>query len=269
MNFKHMIILVALMGLMASCKKEKKSEKLTDTTQAGVVKKDTIYLLKGMVTSELLTPSPVTKTESFTYNDSRQLTKHTVAYKSASQNFTVSFNINYDGTGKITEVIKTGTQYYPWNRLTYSYSGNVMTTVYHYPAAPEDSLITTLNSKGYAEKVVAKEQQYQLVYDVDGNITQRNLFSNSNLSTPAFVTNFGYDKNKSPFKALKNNLYVLYQAFNDIYSPVNNRVSNNDLEFYNYTYNKGGYPTQMVVINSGIAARKIDYTYTVIIENEK
>jgi hypothetical protein len=261
-----MIILVALMGLMASCKKERNSEK---STQTEVGKKDTIYLLKEMVTNELLTSSPVTKTESFTYNDSRQLTKHTVVYKSDPQSFTVSFKINYDGMGKITEVVKTGTQYYPWNRLTYSYSGNVMTTVYHYPEAPADSLITTLNSKGYAEKIVGKEQQYQLIYDTDGNITKRGEYNNSDPSTPTFVTNFSYDKNNSPFKALKNNLYVLYQAFNDIYSPVNNRVSSNDLQFYNYTYNKDGYPMQMVVVQSAVAVRKIDFTYTVIIENKK
>jgi hypothetical protein len=251
------------MGLMASCKKERNSEH----TEVG--KKDTLYFLKEMVTNELLTPSPVTKTESFTYDDSRQLTKHTVAYKSASQNFTVSFKINYDGTGKITEVVKTGTQYYPWNRLTYSYSGNVMTTVYHYPEAPADSLVTTLNSKGYAEKIVGKNQQYQLIYDTDGNITKRGVYNNSDPSTPTSVNNFSYDKNNSPFKALKNNLYVLYQAFNDIYSPVNNRISNNDLQFYNYTYNKDGYPMQMVVVQSSVAVRKIDYTYTVIIENKK
>jgi hypothetical protein len=164
-----MIILVALMGLMASCKKDRNSGK--SNTEAG--KKDTIYLLKEMVTNELLTSSPVTKTESFTYNDSRQLTKHTVVYESDPQSFTVSFKINYDGTGKITDVVKTGTQYYPWNKLTYSYSGNVMTTVYHYPEAPADSLVTTLNSKGYAETIVGKESQYQLIYDGDGNITKR------------------------------------------------------------------------------------------------
>lgn len=266
MNFKHMIIVVALMGLMASCKKDKNSGKLPDTE---VTKKDTIYLLKSIVTNELLSPAPVTKTESFTYTDSHQLTKHTVVYKSASQNFTVSFTINYDGTGRITEVIKTGTRYYPWNKLTYSYSGNVMTNVYHYPEASADSLVTTLNSKGYAEKVVGKTQQYQLVYDVDGNITKRGLYDNSNPSVPTFVTNFKHDKKSSPFKALKNNLYVLYQAFNDIYSPVNNRISNNDLEFYNYTYNKDGYPLQMVVVHSTVAVRKLDYTYTVIIQNKK
>jgi hypothetical protein len=264
MNFKHMIIVVALMGLMASCKKDKNPEKSTE-----VPKKDTIYLLKGIVTNELLSPSPVTKTESFIYTDSHELTKHTVGYKSASQNFTVTFTVNYDDTGKITEVIKAGTKYYPWNKLTYSYLGNVMTTVYHYPEAPADSLVTTLNSKGYAEKVVGRQQQYQLVYDADGNITKRGLYNNSNPSVPTFVTNYKYDKKSSPFKALKNNLYVLYQAFNDIYSPVNNRISNNDLELYNYTYNKGGYPLQMVVVHSTVAVRKLDYTYTVIVQDKK
>jgi len=256
-------MLVALMGLMASCKKERNSEH----TEAG--KKDTLYFLKQMVTNELLTPSPVTKTESFTYDDSRQLIKHTVDYKSSSQNFTVSFKINYDGTGKIIDVVKTGTQYYPWNKLTYSYSGNVMTTVYHYPEAPADSLITTLNSKGYAETIVGKVSQYQLIYDADGNITQRGEYNNSDPSTPTFVNNFSYDKNNSPFKALSNNLYVLYQAFNDVYSPVNNRVSDNNLQLYNYTYSKDGYPTRMVVVQSSVAVREIDYTYTVIIENKK
>lgn len=264
MNFKHLMILVALMGLMAGCKKGTNPGKSTP-----VDKKDTIYFLKQMVTNELLSPLPVTKTESFTYDASRQLTKHTVAYKSASQNFTVSFKINYDGAGKITEVVKTGTQYYPWNRLTYSYSGNVMTTVYHYPEAPDDSLVTTLNSDGYADKIVGKEQQYQLTYDADGNIVKRGLYNNSDPSTPTFVDNFSYDKYNSPLKALKNNLYVLYQAFNDVYSPVNNRVNNNNLQLYNYTYNKYGYPTQMVVVQSSVAVRKIDYTYTTIIEDKK
>jgi len=264
MNFKHVIILVALMGLMASCKKEGSSKKPTQPQ----VKKDTLYFLKEMVTTELLTSSPVTKTESFAYDVSHRLTKHTVAYKSASQNFTVSFKINYDDMGKITDVVKTGTQYYPWNKLTYFYSGNVMTTVYHYPESPEDSVVTTLNSKGYAERVVGKQQQYQLIYDTDGNITQRGLYNNSDPSTPTFVDNFRYDKKNSPFKALKNNLYVLYQAFNDIYSPVNNRISDNNLQLYSYTYNNDGYPTQMVVVQSSVAVRKIDYTYTVVIQNK-
>lgn len=59
------------------------------------------------------------------------------------------------------------------------------------------------------------------------------------------------------------------RLFNDVYSPVNNRVNNNNLQLYNYTYNKYGYPTQMVVVQSSVAVRKIDYTYTTIIEDKK
>jgi hypothetical protein len=200
MNLKHMVVLIALIGAMAGCKKEGSVDKPTEVEQ-----KDTIYLVNKMVTNFLLTPSPVTQTETFAYNSVRQLIKHTVAYKSATANFTVDYSLKYSN-GKVSEVTKTGTQHYPWKKLVYTYTGNTVTVKYVYPAS-EESIVITLNNKGLAEKIQGNGQYYQIKYDTNGNIENRSQYENANPSKPPIKVDYTYDKKHSPFWAQRNNIY--------------------------------------------------------------
>ena len=226
--------------------------------------KDTIYLLNKMVTNYLLTPSPVTQTETFTYNTNRQLTKHVYNYKSYTSNYTTTYTVTYND-GKVAEINSSATKPYPWNKIRYSYFGSDIHVVYNYPVANKDSIVITLNSKGLAEKVQGNGQYYIIKYDAEGNIENRSQYENANPAKPTFNNDYTYDKKRSPFWASRDNIYVTYQAFNDINTFVNNRTSNNKLELYNYTYTKSGYPEQMVVVHSSVAVKKVDYTYTRII----
>ncbi|AYL96769.1 hypothetical protein [Mucilaginibacter celer] len=264
MNLKNAIVLITVISMITGCKKDA-GEITTPTIPTPVVKvKDTIYLLNKMVTNYLLTPSPVTQTETFTYNPARQLIKHVYDYKSYTSNFTTTFTIAYND-GKVSEISSSATKPYPWNKIRYSYFGRDIHVVYNYPAASKDSIVITLNNKDLAEKVQGNGQYYILKYDADGNIENRSQYENKNPAKPTFNNDYTYDKKPSPFWALRNNIYITYQAFNDINTFVNNRTSNNKLELYNYTYNESGYPKQMVTVHSSVAVKKVDYTYTRII----
>ncbi|RVT99744.1 hypothetical protein EOD41_14970 [Mucilaginibacter limnophilus] len=114
----------------------------------------------------------------------------------------------------------------------------MVTTVYDYPEGYDETLTTTIDTHGRIEKVVGRQQQYQFEYDYSDNIAKRGLYDNDNPNVPTFIVNFGYDKKNSPLSGFNGYFYILTQAFNDIYSAVNKRISNNNLEFYNHTYNK-------------------------------
>jgi len=255
---------------MAGCKKDTVPEKensSTNLTDFAVTKKDTIYLVNQMVTNQLLGPSPVTQTEKFTYNANRQLTKHTITYKSSSSNFTVDYSIVYKN-GRVSEVRKTGTKHYPWTKLLYTYSGYNLKMVYVYPSS-KDSLMVTLSRDTLPKKVQGNNAYYLLDYDTKRNIIKRTQYENANPTNPTDKIVYTYDNKRSPFWALRDNPYIVAQAFNDMNTHNNNRKSNNVFELYNHTYNTAGYPTQTVVVHSSVARRKIDYTYTVIVVDKK
>lgn len=261
MNVKQIFILVMVTGIMAACKKESKPIKTE------VNAKDTTYLLNKMVTNQLLGPSPVTQTDSFVYNSSQRLIKHLVTYKSYTENYTTNYAVVYSD-GKVSEIRRSGGKNYRWNKLLFSYSGNNINVVYVYPDT-EESITITLNSKGDAEKLQGNGQFYLFKYDSDGNITNRSQYENVNPTKATFVNNYTYDKKRSPFWSQRENNYILYLAFNDIYTHINNRISTNNLEFYNLVYNTGGYPEKMTVVHSSVAVKKVDYTYTTIIQAKK
>jgi hypothetical protein len=259
MNLKHVIILVMVISIMAGCKKDG----VTNKPPVEIKVKDTIYLVNKMITNYLLTPSPVTQTETFTYNLGRQLIKHVINYKSYNENYTTTYSITYND-GKVSEVNSSRTKPYPWNKLSYTYSTNAIKVTYTYPAS-KDSITISLNSNGLAEKIQGNGQYYLFKYDADGNIENRSQYENINPTKPTFKIDYTYDKKRSHFWASRDNIYILYQAFNDINTYVNNRISNNTLELYNYTYNESGYPKQMVVVHSSVAVKKVDYSYTSIV----
>ncbi|RYZ97008.1 MAG: hypothetical protein EOP47_22670 [Sphingobacteriaceae bacterium] len=268
MKFKHFALLVTVIAVMAGCKKDAIPEKTAQTAnlaESATPKKDTIYLVKQMVTNQLLGPSPVTQTENFKYNANRQLTKHTVTYKSASSNFTLNYAITYNN-GKVSEVNKTGTKHYPWKKLLYTYAGYTCKIVYVYPES-RDSITIYLGKDTLAKKVQGNFAYYLLDYDGKRNITKRTQYDNGKPANPTGTTVYTYDNKRSPFWSLRDNVYILTQAFNDLNTHNNNRVSNNLFELYNHTYNTAGYPTQTVVVHSSVAIRKIDYTYTKVAVN--
>lgn len=258
MNPKHVIILVTVISIIVGCKKDKVPNKHVD-----IKVKDTIYLVNKMVTNYLLTPSPVTQTETFTYDSARRLTKHIFNYKSYTENYTTNYTIAYND-GKVSAVNSSKTKPYPWNKINYTYFANTIKVVYTYPAS-KDSIIISLNSNGLADKIQGNGQYYMFTYDADGNITNRSQYENTNPAKPTFKFDYIYDKKHGSFWASRDNIYIVYQAFNDINTYVNNRISSNALELYNYTYYASGYPKQMVVVHSSVAVRKVDYSYTRII----
>ena len=266
MRCKQIIMLVMVMGIMAGCKKESVIKKPTDTTKIEVKVKDTIYLVNKMVTNQLLTPSPVTQTETFTYNSSGQVTKHSVAYKSYTQSYTTNYAVLYND-GKVSEVQRSGGKHNIWDKLVFSYSGNDIKVLYVYPTS-ESSIVITVNSKGLPEKVQGNGQFYMFKYDDSGNIINRSQYENVNPTRATVVNNYTYDKKRSPFLSQRDNNYILYLAFNDIYTHINNRINTNNLEVYNLVYNDGGYPEKMTVVHSSVAVRKVDYTYTTIIKTK-
>lgn len=264
MKFKQIIILVIIAGVMAACTKDRASGNQPDIA---VKAKDTIYLLNTMVTKQLLTPSPVTQTETFTYNSELQLTKHSVNYKSNTENYTTNYAIVYSNN-KVVQVKKSGGNHYMWDKLAFTYSGKDIKVDYIYPDT-ESSITITLNSKGLAQKIQGNGQFYLFTYDAAGNITNRSQYENANPTKATVTIDYTYDKKHSPFSSQRDNNYILYLAFNDINTCVNNRISNNKLELYNITYNKAGYPEKMDVVHNPVAIRTVSYTYTTVIKTKK
>lgn len=267
MKIYKVILLIAATGIMSGCKKE--TMPVAETASANLADhavKDTVYLVKQMVTNHLVGPSPVTQTETFTYNANRKLIKHDVDYKSASSKFTVTYSLTYSGN-RVTEVVKKGTKHYPWTKVTYTYPGYNVKMVYTYPSS-EDILMVALSKDLLPKKVQGSNGFYYLLdYDGNRNITQRSEYENANPSKPYKKIVYTYDNKCSPFWALRDNPYIVAQAFNDMNTHNNNRLTNDVSELYNHTYNSAGYPTQTVVVASSVARKKITYTYTKVVVN--
>ncbi|RYU91555.1 hypothetical protein EWM62_06340 [Mucilaginibacter terrigena] len=251
-------------GIMAGCKKETTTKpKPTDTTKTEVKVKDTIYLVSKVTTNYLLTPSPLTITDRFTYNDSRQLIRHSVQYKNNTSDYVTNYNLVYTD-GKVTEVTRTGGKVYNWNKIQYTYVGSEIKVLLKY-ADSDQNVTITLDADGNPKKLEGNGQFYLFKYDVAGNIKNRSQYDSANPAHANMTIDYTYDKKHSPFLALRNNTYAMYNIFGDINTFMNNRVTNNVLEVYAQEYNKAGYPTKTTVVHSSVAVRVLNYVYTKVI----